>query len=368
MKNKILNWFKENYSELILEMKNSDHAYNKETPNPYHLEGNVWVHTQMVLTEASKLSNKEEVLLAALLHDIGKPLAREVIEETKRVRFFSHENISTMLAIGILLKYKKEVNENINMIRVLELINWHSDFHTIENGKLTKKQKIMLSKKYEEEELFKDMCNLSLADNLGRKSLNFKNMDTYKRLEFIKKTYYELKDEKNQENKVSQVFKNNLTLLIGVPNSGKSTYIENNNIENVLSFDNMITEKYPMLTYNEAYKTVMDSKNQGEDDWKEFEKRYNKELKEAIKNKRDITIDKTNLTKKVRNRTISQAKKETKKIAVMFLISIETLKKRNIKRNKEINKYINEKTFSMFMKRFTMPDKSEFDEIIYIIE
>lgn len=372
MNKQILEWFEKNYKHLQEKMKKSEHAYDNENPNPYHLEGNVWVHTMMVYKEANILTTKVEILLAALLHDVGKPDSREVLHDTKRVRFFSHENISTVLSIDILLKYKATVDENIDIIRVLELINWHSDFHQISSEKgLSKKQKIMLRDKYEDVSLFEDMYILSISDALGRETENSTIENTLTRFNFIKEKYKELKTQKEaqKDNKYIKTKKTNtLKILIGIPNSGKSSYIKENGDVNVLSMDNLILEKYPTLQYSEAFKKIMASKESGNDEWRELEKLFNEELQRLIKEQKDITIDKTNLTKKSRRRLLSKVKNNTRKVGVLFLTTISTLSERNIKRADKEGKYISPKVTEMFMKNYSMPDMQEFDEIIYIIE
>ena len=49
-----------------------DMQYTVEN-NPYHQEGNVFIHTMMVLEHASENWNDPEINFAALLHDINKP-------------------------------------------------------------------------------------------------------------------------------------------------------------------------------------------------------------------------------------------------------------------------------------------------------
>ncbi|HCS54001.1 AAA family ATPase [Rubinisphaera sp.] len=64
----------------------------------WHSEGDVWTHTKMVLDqlfeleEWSLLSNHEQVVLifTALFHDVAKPLTTEVDSETGRVRSPKH--------------------------------------------------------------------------------------------------------------------------------------------------------------------------------------------------------------------------------------------------------------------------------------
>ena len=48
-------------------------------PEKYHPEGDVWVHTMMVLDAAADLSNNESIRFAALVHDLGKGLTPKAL-------------------------------------------------------------------------------------------------------------------------------------------------------------------------------------------------------------------------------------------------------------------------------------------------
>ena len=52
-KHTLIKWFQENYPDLVKAMSESSHHYSKEILNKYHLEGDVWTHTCMVLNEVS---------------------------------------------------------------------------------------------------------------------------------------------------------------------------------------------------------------------------------------------------------------------------------------------------------------------------
>jgi tRNA nucleotidyltransferase (CCA-adding enzyme) len=74
----------------------------------WHPEGDVWVHTLMVIDEAAKLLAKEEineeekliVMLASLCHDLGKPLT--TIEKDGRIKSPGHEQAGIELTISLL--------------------------------------------------------------------------------------------------------------------------------------------------------------------------------------------------------------------------------------------------------------------------
>ena len=61
----------------------------------HHPEGDVWVHTRLLLTH---LQSPSPVLaLSALLHDVGKPRTSRT-EPSGRIRFFGHEGVGAHMA------------------------------------------------------------------------------------------------------------------------------------------------------------------------------------------------------------------------------------------------------------------------------
>lgn len=81
--------------------------------NPkYHSEGDVWVHTMMVLDEAAKLrdftGNPLGFMLSALTHDFGKAVATEVIDGV--IHAYSHETLGLPLAESFMHRLTNEVS------------------------------------------------------------------------------------------------------------------------------------------------------------------------------------------------------------------------------------------------------------------
>jgi tRNA nucleotidyltransferase (CCA-adding enzyme) len=78
-------------------------AQLQHTPQEFdwHPEGDVWVHTMMVVDEAATVARKEqlsedeayELILAALCHDLGKPATTEVkeVRGVSRITSYGHE-------------------------------------------------------------------------------------------------------------------------------------------------------------------------------------------------------------------------------------------------------------------------------------
>jgi len=84
----------------------------------YHPEGDVWIHTLMVVDMATKLHSSDEKLnlqrsLAALCHDLGKANTTEKIDG--RIRAIGHEHSGVALTVAFLarLTEEKALIENI---------------------------------------------------------------------------------------------------------------------------------------------------------------------------------------------------------------------------------------------------------------
>jgi poly(A) polymerase len=78
----------------------------------HHPEGDVWVHTRLLLTQ---LKNPSPVLaFSALLHDVGKPRTSKT-EPNGRIRFFGHEGVGARMAEEILRRLRFS-NDDIGAI------------------------------------------------------------------------------------------------------------------------------------------------------------------------------------------------------------------------------------------------------------
>ena len=78
----------------------------------HHPEGDVWVHTRLLLTH---LKNPSPVLaFSALLHEVGKPRTSKT-EPNGRIRFFGHEGVGARMAEEILRRLRFS-NDDIGAI------------------------------------------------------------------------------------------------------------------------------------------------------------------------------------------------------------------------------------------------------------
>jgi poly(A) polymerase len=91
-------------------------------PPQYHPEGDVWVHTLMLL-EGLPAGCSKTLALGALLHDVGKPPTFRVAPD--RIRFDGHAEIGTKMAEEICHRFRLS---NDDTAQVLSLVANHMRF------------------------------------------------------------------------------------------------------------------------------------------------------------------------------------------------------------------------------------------------
>lgn len=365
-------WFQLEFPDLAKSMKESNHSTNN--PNPYHLEDSVFTHTMMVCQEAKNdpIQNK----LAALFHDLGKPLSRNLIEkDIQKATFFGHEGLSFWMAIEPLNKLEEygciTTDEKREILHMISLHDKLFQKMKEEDSCIKEYKPETIVNMFQTEGEFNRFVKQCKNDAEGRFYLSKKppvnlgidiyNADTWKK-------YKKIPDHSFYLSKMSKrPPESTLTVLVGLPASGKSTYINNlketKNFE-IVSRDNFIIEKgielgLTDLNYSEVFKTLT-NEEQDEITTKTFKK-----FTESIKKDLNVIVDMTNMSKKSRNKWLSSARKY-KKHAVVFATDLNEIKKRNISRNSTEGKFIPEYVFNNMMQSFTVPTLEEFDSIEYI--
>lgn len=117
-----------------------------------------------------------------------------------------------------------------------------------------------------------------------------------------------------------------LYMLIGVPGSGKSTWLANQafdwNRTRIISTDNIIERRAQEQgkTYSEVFR----------DEIKSATAQMNAELRQAIKDGADIVWDQTNLTRKARAGKLFSIPDGYRKVAVFFATPDEAELKRRL--------------------------------------
>jgi predicted kinase len=147
-------------------------------------------------------------------------------------------------------------------------------------------------------------------------------------------------------------------ILIGLPYSGKSTFINKLKDYVIISSDNYLSSYAEKQTksYNEVFDSYI----------KTATELSNQDFYNAVKEKKKIIIDKTNLTRKSRKFWIDKLKNAGYVIeAVVF----KNLTDEEFTRRVELrsNKYISNDIINQMKTRYQEPSKEEgFSSIIYI--
>ncbi len=137
-------------------------AAMKGVPQPpeFHPEGDVWIHTLMML---EGLREPSPVLaLAVLLHDVGKPPTFRVAD---RIRFDEHAEVGAHMAVNILSRLRFSNHE---IGRVEELIANHLRFKDVTKMRESKLKRFMRMEDFDEHmELHRLDCVMShgMLDN-----------------------------------------------------------------------------------------------------------------------------------------------------------------------------------------------------------
>jgi len=341
---KLLRWFHESYPELVAKMRAANHNYSRFNLNPYHLEGDVFCHTMLVLQQADMLLEKEynykyynELLVCALLHDIGKPSTRKKNDEKKRVSFFSHDAVSAIASYDICDLLEKNFDIELNKEIIVDVIARHTEVF-----KLTPEQ---LSDRYvNQPEKLELIQMFRICDHAGR----FHDGEKKEQVWSIPK----FNDNKMDESKPT------LTVLIGLPAVGKSYYTKGMEGEfEILSRDDIVmqmAEEKGYTDYNEAFDKL---------DQNEVNNKFDKKRKELIKSGKDIVLDMNNLSRKARRRNMNGFNNYNK-VAKVFLAPFDLIFSSNQKRK---DKTVPNKVYNKMITQFYPPGYDEFLEIEWIM-
>jgi predicted kinase len=355
--NELVKWLQEEFPRLVWDMQRCSHHYISEHGmfgsgvhiNPFHMEGNVWTHALMVMLQVRDRNVNEAVRLACLGHDLGKPKAAYTVHDKKRVRFSGHEGFSVFLAEGVLRKLQPA---RVEKRHVLEIINWHGNlFKEVNAENQMLNDSIVKEYALQPEQQIMDLLDLMTCDGNGRFGEPQREHD-YK-AEFLNQFQY----AKEWLEKVPrEETDREITLLIGPPCVGKSTWVEKNVTDQiVISRDATVmalSAKY--MNYDQAWDTV---------DQKEVDRVIQGQFNEAKKqHKENIVIDMTNMSKKSRRKWL-HLPKNWKKTARVFCTTMDELDYRNRQRP---GKMIPENAMHRMISGFHAPLYSEFDEIEWV--
>lgn len=116
-----------------------------EQPPEYHPEGDVWIHTRLLL-EKLPAGVSPTLAWGALLHDIGKP-ATFSHKPPDRIRFNGHVEIGVKIAHEILRRLRFS---NEDCTQILALVENHMRFGDVEKMKVSTLKRFFRLPKFEE--------------------------------------------------------------------------------------------------------------------------------------------------------------------------------------------------------------------------
>ncbi len=135
-----------------------------EQPPEFHPEGDVFVHTRLML---SLLRDEVSLplVLSVLFHDIGKPPTMQ-LDETGRIRFNGHESVSATMTDAIMRRLRFS-NDEIEA--TIEMVQNHMVFKDVQNMRVARLKRFMARPTFDDElELHRVDCQGShgMLDNL----------------------------------------------------------------------------------------------------------------------------------------------------------------------------------------------------------
>lgn len=356
---RILHTFFTKYSSVHNAMKNSTHhcvdkAGNITKLNPFHLEGDVLSHTLMVYNEMYKclkdtttFSEKEIYiyLLSALCHDFGKPFVRyqkyDHEKNIEKTHFSGHEIASCYCAIDFIHEFsdilsKDDIDTLIQTIAI----------HLIGFKQNNLPDLCMNNISY--------MPLMAFSDNRGRIAIDNTKLITMNMTE---------QTVKSRCNTGSDVI-----LMMGIPASGKSTYVESLDGYEKFSADTLLMKlanEMGIFNYSEAHKHFSETLKR---DWPGEE--INNLLRFMKVNPNvPVVYDATNLSKR-RKALIHRIDELRQNRRIKIIFFIRSMDKIMEGRSSRGDKYIPMNVYHSMLSSFIYPRKDECDsfEIHYVRE
>ena len=135
-----------------------------EQPPQWHPEGDVFVHTRMMLALLEPTASLP-LVLSVLFHDIAKPATQTFDEADGRIRFNGHDQVGAEMTEGILrrLRYSNEVIQ-----ATCKSVANHMKFKDVRKMRKSKLKRFMATKDFTNElELHRIdcLCSNGLLDN-----------------------------------------------------------------------------------------------------------------------------------------------------------------------------------------------------------
>jgi predicted kinase len=329
-----------------------DKMKNCQQDKEFHGEGDVLIHTEMVLSEVNKLDVKEEqktiLWWSALLHDIGKPGCSTI--EDGHIRSHGHSRRGYHIAMELL--DKTDLN-NQQKIEIINLIRVHGEPNWILEKENPEREVIKMSLQCNLENLY----YLVRCDILGRISLD--NEKLLENLEYFKEIAKELncfdkpfefqskiakykylvdKSHHHSDNPFDDT-KSKVIMVCGLPGSGKDFYIKSLSLP-VISLDE-IRKELVIKPTDEQGKVIQTAKQRA---------------REYMRKGEDFIWNATNTTKRMRTELISFFSEYNSYIDIRFINKDINLV---LEQNKNRDSKVPENIIIKLYKKLEIPTEDE---------
>lgn len=326
----------------------------------WHKEGNAWNHTILVANEMHKIINnqlsgislneKKILMIAALCHDLGKATTTYFDENEKTWKCKSHGNAGEKITRNLLFDERNPwVREEICW-----LVRWHMNFHHLLDKENTT-QFEELKRLSNGNSTIEKLLWLNVADSLGSKSKENSKEIVEEKFNEIKNlaTGYSCFNKPYKKSKRKSKF--SMYIMIGVPGSGKDTYIKKflPNLESISRDD--IREE---MTHGNVQGRKLQLDNTKEAIVTDI---VNSRIKACCEKSTSFIINQTNMKKRYRTELKETALKYgTPNIIYVYVEapSIEECKER-----RGHGKW--DSIIDRMWGDFEFPDRSECDELIF---
>lgn len=339
----------------------------------WHAEGDVMIHTKMVVEEVIQLPEFKELtaqekhilVTAALMHDIEKrsTTTTEVIQNKTRIVSPRHAKKGEFTTRTILYKDLKTpfyIREQIaKLVRLHGLPLWAIEKREPQKevikaslqvdtklltmlakadvlGRITNDKEDILMRI----ELFKELC---IENQCFGKSKQFKS--NYGRFLYLNKPHISTDYEPYEDLEFT------VYVMCALPGSGKDTYIQQHFDLPVLSLDDIRREHKISPT---------DKKNNGR-----VVQMGKEKAREWMRKKESFIYNATNITADMRGSWISLFKEYNAKI---HLVYIEVPYKKLLKQNKDREYQVPEEVIQKLIGKLEIPNEQESHDITYVIQ
>jgi len=341
----MVEWLQTHYMDLVISMqRSSHHSDSLKSLNPYHLEGDVWSHTLLVLEKAKERGYDEATQFALLCHDIMKPACRR--DNGDRTSFKGHEIYSAYKSLELSRAYGFNQEDQEKIFKLIA-------YHTCLLKKLKDDDCLSIIQRQHRgnPDLLLDLIPVTVADGLGRV------MKEYSKQLYYLEDYLSGVVESLISKEEARGDKPLVNCMIGLPASGKSTYLKKEKIDssNIICRDDICLEVLKSRNYGDIAHLSSKQKD-------EVSNLMMKKKNSLVDKKEDIYFDMINLVDRDRYMSLKGIPRNYWFKATIFVTDLPTILERNKSRGKEVPwSYIERQIL-----RGALPLYDEFDEIEWV--